>query len=454
MGDGDLAITDLNGRMGLAADLSHGLDRLRHSTAVGGMVVAQPPAVGVERQTSVGGHQAAVGHELPAFALLAETEVFDGLEHGDGEGVVDRRVVDVLRRDPRLGERPRPRPRRAGEGEIGAPVHGVLGRLAVAQDLDAPGPDGLGDLGRGHHHRSPAVGDHTAVEPVERIGHERRREHVLHRDGVGQVGVGVVLRVLGRRHLDPRQLLGSGPELVHVPARRQRVHTQHVGSVEAFEAGLGRGGEGGDGVGGAARAGSAPATEDARARGSRLPGQRHEGDAALPRGDGCGCVTDVDVVRRATGLGGVDVGELVEAEIIGHRHRAEAGGVAGAEVAVDVVEGEPGVGQRAQRHLGVDLRQRPVGDLAPWVLVSAHDEGLASDGHDPDWTPRLPTSNLGSYTYAVKRETETPLAAMSDATRRPGSSDRRRCRRGRPRWRSALPRKHRRGAAARRTRRR
>src|SRR3954467_6774699 len=73
----DLRVGNLHGRLGLTAQLSHRLDDLRDATAVGRVVIAQPPAVGVERQSTVRSHQGTVRDEAPALALLAEPEVLD-----------------------------------------------------------------------------------------------------------------------------------------------------------------------------------------------------------------------------------------------------------------------------------------------------------------------------------------------------------------------------------------
>ena len=91
------------------------------ATAVGGMVVAQAAAVGVEREPAVGRPQRPVEHEPPTLALLAEAEVFERLQDRDGEGVVDRRVVDVRRSDAGLGEGPGSGRSGAGAGQVDAP---------------------------------------------------------------------------------------------------------------------------------------------------------------------------------------------------------------------------------------------------------------------------------------------------------------------------------------------
>src|SRR5438093_5621448 len=91
----DVAVLHLHLGMRLAAELAHGLDHLRHATAVGRMVVAEPAAVGVEGQPADARDQVAVGHELAALPLLAEAEILERHDHGDREAVVDRRVLDV-----------------------------------------------------------------------------------------------------------------------------------------------------------------------------------------------------------------------------------------------------------------------------------------------------------------------------------------------------------------------
>ena len=90
--------------------------------------------------------------------------------------VVDRHVVDVGRRDTRLLEGGRARPDGAGDGEVDPPVVGVLERLAVAEELHAPAARGRArPRGDDHDERAAAVGDHAAVEPVERVADHRRR---------------------------------------------------------------------------------------------------------------------------------------------------------------------------------------------------------------------------------------------------------------------------------------
>ena len=115
VGDREIAVRHLHLRMRLAAQLAHRLDDLGHAAAIGRMVVAQAAAVGVERQLADAGDQIAVGDELAALALLAEAEVLELHQHGDGEAVVDRGVFDVLGRDAGFLERARAGPDAAPE---------------------------------------------------------------------------------------------------------------------------------------------------------------------------------------------------------------------------------------------------------------------------------------------------------------------------------------------------
>ena len=85
-------------------------------------------------------------------------------------------------------------------------------------------------------------------------------------------------------------------------------------------------------------------------------------------------------VGRAAGIGRIDVARL-QPHVVDHRHRPQAGRVAGAEIAVDVVLGEARILQRALGHLGVDLRQRDVLGEPRRMLVDAGNIGFALDAH-------------------------------------------------------------------------
>ncbi len=152
---------------------------------------------------------------------------------------------------------------------------------------------------------------------------------------------------------------GGHRVLVHHRGRERRLEG-HVGSGRAVVAGRGAGGH---------------------ALGARPAGQGDEGHVAAPGRDGLRGVGHVDHVGGAAGLGGVDVAQA-EAHVVGHGEAAQPGRVARAEVAVHVVLGEPGVGERAAGHLRVELGQRDPVRLAGGMLEGADDAGLVPDAHD------------------------------------------------------------------------
>ena len=186
MGQGELAVGDLDPRVGLPAELADGLDDLGHAAPVAGVVVAEPAAVGVERQPAVRRLQRPVADELAPLALLAEPQILEGHEDGDRERVVDRRVVHVAGRDPGLRERPRAGPDRTGVGEVDPAVVGVLGGLAVAEDLDRPAGQVRATSGLTTTTRAAAVGHHAAVQPMQRGADHRRVEHLLDGHGLAE----------------------------------------------------------------------------------------------------------------------------------------------------------------------------------------------------------------------------------------------------------------------------
>ena len=52
VGEHQVRVTHLDSRMGLAARLAHGFYDLGDAAAIGGMIVAEPAAIRVERQTA------------------------------------------------------------------------------------------------------------------------------------------------------------------------------------------------------------------------------------------------------------------------------------------------------------------------------------------------------------------------------------------------------------------
>src|SRR5439155_11592240 len=118
MGDREVAIRHLHLRMGFAAQLADSLEDLGHAAAVDGMVAAETATVGVERQLADARNQIAVGDELAALTLLAEAEVFELHQYRDGEAVIDRGVLDILRGNARLLEGARAGPDAGGISQI------------------------------------------------------------------------------------------------------------------------------------------------------------------------------------------------------------------------------------------------------------------------------------------------------------------------------------------------
>src|SRR5512147_829072 len=119
--------------MGFAAQLADRLEDFGHAAAVDRVVAAEAASVGVERQLADARDEVAVGDELAALALLAEAEVFELHQHGDGEAVIDRGILHVLRRYAGLLERARAGPDAGGisQVEILAAAR-ALHRLAMA----------------------------------------------------------------------------------------------------------------------------------------------------------------------------------------------------------------------------------------------------------------------------------------------------------------------------------
>ena len=88
--------------------------------------------------------------------------------------------------------------------------------------------------------------------------------------------------------------------------------------------------------------------------GPRLARERNQRDRAFARGDRFGGVAEMDQIGTAARFGGIDVAYL-QPEVIDHRP-GPAGGVAGAEIAVDIGLGQPGIFNRTLGDLGVQLR--------------------------------------------------------------------------------------------------
>ena len=233
---------------------------------------------------------------------------------------------------------------------------------------------------------------------MQRIGDERGGEHLLDGDHVAQERVRVVLGVQRRGDLDLGQLRAGRAELVHVPAGGECVVPGHRRAPQVLELALRR------------RAERRPAARRHAAVAGQA-GERDQRDVGLPGDD--------RRHRRARGARGTTTRRSRSSRTSGscsprYSHieiGAEAGGVAGAVVGVDVGERQAGVGQRPGGDLGVDLRQRAVGDLAQRVLVRPGDERLA------------PPRHVSLRSIAGTSAPRTPAMARS---RRPDATGRRR----------------------------
>ncbi len=194
---------------------------------------------------------------------------------------------------------------------------------------------------------------------MQRIGDHRRVEHVLDGDDVAQHRVLVVLRVMRRRDLDPGELLAGGAVIVHVAHRAHAVDVVRGGVIRGLEIGFG--------ADGARR----------HRPGARLARQRDQRDRASPGGDGFRGMAEMDQIGAAAGVGGVEMADL-QAHVVGHRHDA-ARRIAGAEIAVDIGLGQPGIFQRALGDFGVELCGGFVGCVPGRVLIDPGEVGFSSD---------------------------------------------------------------------------
>ena len=144
----------------------------------------------------------AVEHVLHGAALGRDVEVLQRHEFGNGEAVVAFHETELLTRALDAGLAVGTRGRDARRGEIAAVPGVVLLLDAVgAGDLQRLDRDDVllaeaaGDLRCGHDGRRRAVADAAAVVQAERIGDQRRVQHVGLGDGALQVRLWVLYAV-------------------------------------------------------------------------------------------------------------------------------------------------------------------------------------------------------------------------------------------------------------------
>src|SRR3546814_18711681 len=86
------------------------------------------------------------------------------------------------------------------------------------------------DLGADHDDRAAAVGDHAAVQAVQRVADHRGLHHLFDGDRLGQEGIGVELGVVRCRDLDIGQMLDSGERTSVVSGKSVSVRVDLGGS--------------------------------------------------------------------------------------------------------------------------------------------------------------------------------------------------------------------------------
>ena len=343
-----------NLRSRFAAQLPRGFDQ-QEDAAHAGVIRGEAAAIGVERGTTgLVEAQASAFHPRAAFAFHAEAEVLENREHGDRERVVDHRDVELARCYARLAECAGPGLRSGAGGDVAA-VLGVLRGLAAAEDPDRLFLAVARDVGRRDHHRAAAIGDHAALEQVQRVGDHARAHHVRDR-GLANLEelershrrdrFGVSHRVITRRRGDLRELLARGAVLMHVAVRDHRVIRDQRHAAEALEI-----------IGGSGHAGAhARADADRPGMAVRRRAVAEQRDARLALRDVALRVGGVELVGAAADVGRVDH-VRVQAEVLGDLQARHAAAIAGVVDRVHVAPAEAGVRERAPGALGLDLQR-------------------------------------------------------------------------------------------------
>ena len=169
----------------------------------------------------------------------------------------------------------------------------MLCGLTRAQDVHRSSRGRGHPIARSHDERSAAVGDDAALRLVERVGHQRRVEHVADGEQLSPECPGIAARPLALHRHHRRQLLVGDPELLHESQRgggEHRVESPH--SVELLELPAG-----GEGIGAERRVGVPGATRFA-------VHDQHRG--GLAGRDRRASVTDVKHVGASADAGGID----------------------------------------------------------------------------------------------------------------------------------------------------
>src|SRR5262245_19844740 len=205
------------GVVDVVAQLAHVLDHHVHAVRV---ALTQMPAAGVVRATTAEA-DAAVAHVLTAFALFAEAVVFELQQGGEGEGVVGAGDIDILGAHPGVGPQDLARVFAGNRRDRPVLVVHVGAGFAHAPGDAADQHAGMatvaGALGAGDDDGGGIVGLHAAIEQMQRLADDAARQHVLYRNPLLVIGLGIVggmrtVRGAHRGHLRRRRA-----KVVHVP---------------------------------------------------------------------------------------------------------------------------------------------------------------------------------------------------------------------------------------------
>ena len=253
----------------------------------------------------------------------------------------------------------------------------MLHRFASSDDLHQRPVQPLGDLRPHHDDRAAAIADDAAIKPVQRIGNQRRIEHILDGDDVRQHGVRIVLGMMRRGDLDPGKLRGCGAVIVHVPHGAHGVAVGRGDGIGYLPAGLRL-----------VRIARAWRGAGSHAFATRAPGERDQRHVTLAGGNSLGGVRGQRNVRRAAEFGRLGVAKF-QVHIFRHRGGSRSRRVAGAEITVDVVTRQAGVlelldhrpEQERRRDFAMELCHRLVRRMPRRVLEGAGNVGFTLDGH-------------------------------------------------------------------------
>lgn len=285
----------------------------------------------------------AIGDERSALAVAAEAECLELADDFEGERVVEFQHVDVITAQPGVAECALGcAPAHYTVHVIAAPpgevvrrwvlVGGAVKVRAAAQDVDGLALD-VDGVEVGHDERAPAFGRGRAVQEMERVGDGARRGDVLGRERAPLVvdGLGVARTVVADGRGDERELFARGAVDVHVAPGDEREFGggEHAPGRDELVFGPGprRGG-----------------LVVAVFAGLRRDQHHHVGHAVLDRGDRLGDHADPE---------GQALPGRADPQVVDQRGRLRA-----RADAVDVVEGQPGIVERAQDRLDRQAARR------------------------------------------------------------------------------------------------